>query len=186
VIVGGAHDLEPDYERYLRQAIADLGLRDHVTLAGLQRNVPQWMAAMDVVVHASDREPFGIVIIEAMALAKPVVATNAAGPTEIITPNVSGQLTAYGDAAALAAAILRYLDNPPFAATIAAAARRRALEFSTQSYARKLTAMLLELCPAIPNPSPERQRRASSPRQNAQPGANAPGLGSGFQLAGAS
>ena len=57
---------------------------------------------MDVIVHASDHEPFGIVVIEAMALGKPVVAGDAAGPTEIITDGVNGLLTPYGDAAALA------------------------------------------------------------------------------------
>ena len=136
VIVGGDHAFEPDYPTFLAGRIAALGLETKVTLAGLQSNVPEWMQALDVFVHASDREPFGIVIIEAMALGKPVVAGDAAGPREIITDGVDGLLTPYGDADALACAILRYLNDPTFAQRAGAAARRRALQFSTQIYAR--------------------------------------------------
>ena len=145
VIVGGEHALEPDYPAFLRERIAALGLTDKVTLAGLQSNVPEWMQAMDVIVHASDHEPFGIVVIEAMALGKPVVAGNAAGPTEIITDGMDGLLTPYGDAPALAVAVGRYLDDPEFARTAGDAARRRAQEFSTRRYAENCVAALQEL-----------------------------------------
>ena len=91
---------------------------------------------MDVIVHASDREPFGIVIVEAMALGKPVIAGDAAGPTEIITDGVDGFLSPYGDAAALGCALRRLLDDPALAQRLGAAARLRAQDFSTQNYAR--------------------------------------------------
>lgn len=136
VVVGGKHDLEAEYEDFLKTQIADLGLSDRVSMVGLQRNVPEWMQAMDIVVHASDNEPFGIVIIEAMALGKPVIAGNAGGPTEIITDGVNGLLTPYNDADALAIAVLRYLENPEFAHNMGIAARQRALDFSTQRYAQ--------------------------------------------------
>jgi glycosyltransferase involved in cell wall biosynthesis len=136
VVVGGKHDLEADYEEFLKAQITALGLGDRVFMAGLQRNVPEWMQAMDIFIHASDKEPFGIVIIEAMALGKPVIAGDAGGPTEIITDGVNGLLTPYGDADALAIAILRYLDEPELARTIGMAARQRALDFSTQRYAQ--------------------------------------------------
>jgi len=136
VVVGGKHDLESDYEDFLTEKIATLGLSDRVIVAGLQRNVPEWVQAMDIFVHASDQEPFGIVIIEAMALGKPVIAGNAGGPTEIITEGVNGLLTPYGDADALANAILRYLDDQEFARNAAVAARQRAFDFSTQRYAQ--------------------------------------------------
>lgn len=136
VVVGGKHDLEGDYEEFLKAQIAALGLGDRVLMVGLQRNVPEWMQAMDIFIHASDKEPFGIVIIEAMALGKPVIAGNAGGPTEIITDDVNGLLTPYGDADALAIAILRYLNDPELAHNIGVAARQRALDFSTQRYAQ--------------------------------------------------
>jgi glycosyltransferase involved in cell wall biosynthesis len=144
VVVGGEHAMEPDYPRFLGRRIAELGLGDRVLLAGLQPNVPVWMQAMDVVVHASDHEPFGIVILEAMALEKPVVAGDAGGPTEILTEGETGLLTPYGDAEALASAILRYLDDPAFARRVGRAARPCALTFSTGCYARSFLAAARE------------------------------------------
>ena len=145
VVVGGDHAFEPEYPAYLREQICALGLEDKVTMAGFQSNVPEWMQAMDVIVHASNHEPFGIVVIEAMALGKPVVAGNAAGPTEIITDGVDGLLSPYGDAPALAQAVLRYLSDPEFAHQIGTAARQRALEFSTQRYAQNFIVTVQEL-----------------------------------------
>ena len=145
VVVGGAHALEPDYAGFLERRVDDLGLRAHVTLAGQRPNVPEWMQAMDVIVHASDDEPFGIVVIEAMALGKPVVAGDRAGPTEIVRAGVDGLLAPYGHPRLLAEAVLRYLDDPQFAARMAAAARERAQEFSTARYANAFTSAVREL-----------------------------------------
>jgi glycosyltransferase involved in cell wall biosynthesis len=145
VIVGGNHALEPDYPTYLNDQIAALGLGGRVTLVGLRRNVPDWMQAMDIIVHASDREPFGMAVVEAMALGKPVVAGDTGGPTEIVTDGVTGLLTPYGDAAALTAAILRYLDDRELARRVGAAARERALQFSTRRFARSFLAAVNEL-----------------------------------------
>ncbi|OUL30024.1 glycosyltransferase family 4 protein [Nostoc sp. 106C] len=150
VVVGGKHDLEPDYEDFLKTQIAALGLSDRVFMVGLQRNVPEWMQAMDIFVHASDKEPFGIVIIEAMALGKPVIAGNAGGPTEIITDDVNGLLTPYGDADALAIAILRYLEDPQLTHTIGVAARQRALDFSTQRYAHNFINVIRSAVSDVP------------------------------------
>ncbi|MEH2271450.1 MAG: glycosyltransferase family 4 protein [Nostoc sp.] len=148
VVVGGKHDLEPDYEDFLKAEIATLGLKEQVIMAGLQRNIPEWVQAMDVFVHASDKEPFGIVIIEAMALGKPVIAGSAGGPTEIITDGMNGLLTPYGDAEQLAIAILRYLDEQEFAQSAGVAARQRALDFSTQNYAQNFINAIRSVMPS--------------------------------------
>ena len=145
VVVGGRHDLEADYLPYLERRIEELGLAKFVIMAGLQSNVPEWMQAMDIIVHASDREPFGLVIIEAMALGKPVVAGDAGGPTEIITHGVHGLLTPFGDVDALASAILRYLHDPDFAHGLAQAARERALDFSTRRYSTNFVVAMNKL-----------------------------------------
>ncbi|MDZ8259341.1 glycosyltransferase family 4 protein [Nostoc sp. ChiQUE01b] len=149
VVVGGKHDLEPDYEDFLKAEITAFGLKDQVIMAGLQRNIPEWVQAMDVFVHASDKEPFGIVIIEAMALGKPVIAGSAGGPTEIITDGMNGLLTPYGDADKLAIAILRYLDEQEFARSAGVAARQRALDFSTQNYAQNFINAIRSAIPSV-------------------------------------
>ncbi len=151
VIVGGAHETEPAYPDELARQIARLGLSSQVTLAGFRTGIPKWMQAMDVVVHASDREPFGIVVIEAMALGKPVVAGDAGGPAEVITPGEDGLLAPYGDAPALAAAIGRFLDDPALAARCGAKARVRARDFDEPRYARAVVRAVRELV-TMPRP----------------------------------
>lgn len=145
LIVGGKHDAEPDYPDRLNDIIRTLKLEPHVILAGLQTNVPVWVSAMDVFVHASDHEPFGLVVLEGMAMAKPVVAGAGGGPRHIITPGKNGLLAPFGDAGALAKAILTYLNDPAAAAQIAIAGQRRAAEFAVDKYAQNLCQAMLEL-----------------------------------------
>jgi glycosyltransferase involved in cell wall biosynthesis len=138
IIVGGEHALEPDYPGFLNRRIEALGLEQAVQLVGYQSNIPLWMQAMDVIVHASNREPFGMVVIEAMALGKPVVAGANGGPAEIITPGTDGLLAPYGDAGTLSAQILRYLNAPNRMMAIGAAAQRRARDFSVERFTQNL------------------------------------------------
>jgi len=140
VIVGGPHDLEPDYPGLLAGELDTLGLGDNLRLAGARNDVPDWMQAMDIVVHASEREPFGIVVVEAMVLGKPVIATRPGGPEEIIEDGVSGLLVPHGDSALMAAAMLRFLGDPAFAARCGAAARRRARHFTPRRFAQRVSA----------------------------------------------
>jgi glycosyltransferase involved in cell wall biosynthesis len=144
VIVGAPHETEPDYPAELRAQVGALGLDRVFSFAGFQGNVAEFMQAMDIVVHASDREPFGIVVIEAMALGKPVVAGADGGPAEIITDGQDGLLVRYGDGGSLAHAIMRYLDNRALSARAGAAARIRAAAFDERAYAANVIAALRE------------------------------------------
>ena len=144
VMVGGQHSLEPDYEKEIKHQIRRLGLSSQVTLPGAQYNVAQWMKAMDIFVHTSNNEPFGIVVVEAMALGKPVIATMPGGPSEIISDETDGLLIPYGDPSCLARAVLRYLDEPAFASQVGAAAQKRARDFSTDQYAKNFLGALDE------------------------------------------
>lgn len=144
VIVGAPHETEPRHADELRAQAHALGLDGVVTFAGFQANVAEWMQAMDIFVHASDREPFGIVVIEAMALGKPVIAGAAGGPAEIVTDGEDGLLVPYGDERSLARAIMRYLDDHALAARLGAAARVRAAVFDDRTYAANVIAALRE------------------------------------------
>ncbi len=92
VVGGDAYGLSPDYERALRTLIRDLALEDRVTMTGQVADPDRYVSLMDVLVNASDDEPFGIVLLEAMALGVPVVAPASAGPLEIVEPDISGVL----------------------------------------------------------------------------------------------
>jgi glycosyltransferase involved in cell wall biosynthesis len=138
VIVGGPHDLEADYAEWLKNRIHQLGLDGKVLLAGKQRNVPEWIQAMDIFVHASELEPFGIVVLEAMLLGKPVIATKPGGPEEIIRHGEHGLLIPSNDPSRLADSILRYLFEPQLAARLGSAARKRALEFTPERFGQRV------------------------------------------------
>lgn len=145
VIVGGEHDYEPEYPPRLRQQIDRLGLSDAIIMTGFQSDPAAWMSTFDVFVHASDREPFGLVVIEAMALGLPVVASDTAGPTEVITAEEHGLFAPFGDDAELARQIQRYLEAPDWAAEIGRAAHTRAQDFSAPKFADRVVDALRAL-----------------------------------------
>jgi glycosyltransferase involved in cell wall biosynthesis len=112
-IVGATHSENPWYRDELERIASDLGIRDRVRFLGFRDDVPEILRLLDVVVHASvSPEPFGRVIVEAMAMKKPVIASNAGGPAEIIEHGRTGILVPPGDSHALAEEIVRLLREP--------------------------------------------------------------------------
>jgi glycosyltransferase involved in cell wall biosynthesis len=106
LIVGGdSYGLSPEYAASLPKLVAELGLDDEVTFAGEVADAAPLIAQMDVLVNASDPEPFGIVLLEAMAAGVPVVAVDAGGPRDIIEHEQTGTLARSGRPADLAAAL---------------------------------------------------------------------------------
>jgi glycosyltransferase involved in cell wall biosynthesis len=143
LIVGSAMFEEGDYERQVRSQCTKLGLDDVVEFTGFRDDVPQVLAGLTVLVHASvNPEPFGQVVLEGMMAQKPVVATRAGGVVEVMVDGETGILVPVNDAPAMAEAILRLLDNPDEAARMARAGRRRAeTMFSIERTARGVEAV---------------------------------------------
>lgn len=146
-VVGGALiGYEGDYPQELRHLAAALGIAERTTFTGHQQDVYGWYEALDVVVHASDEpEPFGLVIVEAMALGAAVVATAGGGPLEIVEDGVSGVLVPIGDVEAMAAAVNRLVEHPDERAALGAAAVRRAEAFTEERMAKEFAAALREV-----------------------------------------
>lgn len=146
LVVGGAIlGSEGDYPQRLEGRAADLGIADRVHFAGHQADVYPWMDALDVVVHASHGEPFGLVVVEAMALGKPVVATSSGGPGEIIEDGLSGVLIPERDPATMADTITSLLEHPERAKDMGEAAGRRASAFSEERMADAFARLLRDL-----------------------------------------
>lgn len=146
VIAGGAPDGLEAYETDLRTQVARLGLTDRTLFLGWRyrlQDMADVMAGFTVFCHtATNPEPFGLVLIEAMSVGTPVIAADAGGPRSIIENGRSGILTKPGDADALARAILTMLDDPDRARAIGAAgAARQASEFSIPTFVRRLSAI---------------------------------------------
>ena len=146
VILGSPHFSEPNYPTELVEQARQAGISEQVHFAGHQRDIPLWMQTLDIVVNASvGPEPFGMTIIEAMALSKSVVATRQGGPLEIINDGKDGLLVRPDDAAALAAAILRLIEHAGSRRVIGRAARQRAQHFSADHFAAELARHLAEV-----------------------------------------
>ena len=141
-VVGAAMFGEHDYETRLHDLVTRLGVSDRVDFVGFVDDVYPQLALMDVVVHASViAEPFGQVIVEAMAAGVPVIATAAGGPLEIIDDGVSGLLVPPDNVAALVDAFQRLRDDPALRARLATNASQTATRFEPDVIARQVRAV---------------------------------------------
>jgi glycosyltransferase involved in cell wall biosynthesis len=100
------------YRKELENLVGTLGLSKNVIFTGFRTDIRRIVSSLDILVNASSSEPFGMTIIEAMALGTPVVATETGGVSEIITDGKDGKLFPAGNADRLAIAILDILDDP--------------------------------------------------------------------------
>jgi len=102
----------------LQETAHELGITRHVVFTGRRDDIPAVTAAFDVAVLPSYREAQGLTILEAMALSRPVVASNVGGIPEMIEDGVTGLLVPPHDPPALAAAIARLLRDHQLADVI--------------------------------------------------------------------
>ena len=105
----------------LHDIAREQGVERHVIFTGRRDDIPAVTAAFDVAVLPSYREAQGLTILEAMALSRPVVASNVGGIPEMIEDGVTGLLVPPHDPAALAAAIVRLLTDHQLADMLARA-----------------------------------------------------------------
>jgi glycosyltransferase involved in cell wall biosynthesis len=146
VIVGGEYPAEAGYLGQLKSRCQHLGVSRNVIFAGAQGNVPLWMQAMDVFVHASTKEPFGIVVVEAMALGKAVIGSVPGGPKEIIIDGINGSLVPSEDCVRLANSIRLFLGDSTLRRQCGDQARIHAVsQFSCESYATRLCDALIKI-----------------------------------------
>jgi glycosyltransferase involved in cell wall biosynthesis len=144
-IVGGAIlGWEGDYPAELERLASSLGLDQAITFTGHTGDAHRWMAASDIVVNASQPEPFGLVVVEAMASGCAVVAVDAGGPRDIIEHGRSGLLCASRDPADLAEAIAKLTRDPELRAGLGQAGRARVeAEFARERMASRFAEILL-------------------------------------------
>lgn len=142
VVVGGALFGEEAYEEGLHVLARELGLGGRVDFRGFRADVGAELDGLDVVVHASILpEPFGQVVVEAMAAGRPVVAPDAGGPAEILSHGFDGLLYPIGDEQALARALKQLAVDADLRQRLGAAARRSAAQYRPEVVA----AQVLEL-----------------------------------------
>jgi len=146
IFAGDAIFGETNYKHNLMELVVQLDLQNHVTFVGHREDVLALMERCDLIVLPSRRESFGLTLIEAGALAKPVVATKVGGVPEVVVDGETGLLVPSEDAEALAGAILRLLRAPELAWRLGCNARRRVEQhFTIQRAADNLLALYHEL-----------------------------------------
>lgn len=141
--------LEPDYFAELKTLVSDLELTEHFHFAGGVSNLREHLAAADIFVLPSRSEGFSNAIVEAMAAALPVVATDVGGNAEAVRDGITGFIVPPEDPEVLAAAIARLLTDPAKASQMGSAGKALAAkEFTldvmmnrtTETYGRLLAA----------------------------------------------
>lgn len=133
------------YQQQLKERAAQPDLAGAVTLAGYVSPIWEALAAADAVLAPSLREPFGNAVVEAQFARRPVVAAAAMGHLETVNDGETGLLVEPGDAAAMAAAVQRLIDDPALAARLAERGRQRAVErFSVHRYRRDIAGIVLK------------------------------------------
>jgi glycosyltransferase involved in cell wall biosynthesis len=133
-------------EEELKRRVTEGGLEDSVRFTGSVGNVDEYLKASDIFVFPSEREAFGISVIEAMGCGLAIVTTSIDGIKDILRPDVDGLVVTPGDDSALAAAMIRALDGGPGIAAMAASARQRALrKYSDSSVVAAYRDLLAEV-----------------------------------------
>jgi glycosyltransferase involved in cell wall biosynthesis len=153
VIAGEDDEGGTGYRTTLERLIAELGMQDSVELLGAvdERTVRAGLERAHVFALASHAEPLGVAIMEAMAMAVPVVVGDGGGVRELVDDGASGLLVDPESTDAIAAGLERVLADPQLAARLGTAARERVrAEFGSARSARVLLDRVRDLSLAAP------------------------------------
>ena len=137
LIIGQHLENRRGYSEEVAKEVSRLGLEEHLIFTGFRQDIPAVLGAIDILVHPSLSESFGMVVAEAQAASKPVVATAVGGVKEVVLPDETGILVPPKDPQALADGVLRLLEDPAYA---------RRLSVQGRDHVRKL--FPLEQCAA--------------------------------------
>jgi glycosyltransferase involved in cell wall biosynthesis len=140
VVVGAAvFNKDEVYAERLQRAADSKGIADRVHFLGTRDDVPALMQSLDLLVVNSSVEPFGLVLIEAMASGVPVLAAISGGVPELIEHSRNGWLIRHGDNQLLVDSIISLAESLETRQQIAFRARQHVLEgFSASRYLREL------------------------------------------------
>lgn len=133
------------YERELHALAGELGVSERVRFMGHRDDISELLAATDLLLMVSRGEPFGRVVVEAMAMGVPVLAGDEGGPRETIRHGQDGLLLATRDPEEWAATTASLLGRPRERARMGANGRRRAADYGVERYARAVWQVFAEV-----------------------------------------
>ena len=129
------------YEGRLRRLANDLGVAERVRFAGERSDIPDVLAATDVLLMPSWQEAFGRIAIEAMAMGVPVAATDVGGPAEIVRPGIDGLLLPPRDPVAWSRGVGPLLEDARKRQEMGEQGLARARDFSLRAHAEAVRAL---------------------------------------------
>lgn len=130
----------------IKNRVLETGLSNHVFFLGVRDDIPSLLASSDIFVLSSDWEGMPLVVIEAMAAGKPVIATCVGAIPEMVTDGTTGILVPARDKQALARAILHLARNNKERQRLGETAKGRAFEeFDISRAAREYEALYLRI-----------------------------------------
>ena len=133
-----------DYRDQITAKAKEIGVQDHLMLMGFRQNPFPYMKMADVFVLSSLHEGFGNVIVEAMALGVPVVATDCpTGPAEIIEDGRSGLLVEPQNGQMMADAIVSIFDNKALQHQLSIGGLQRATVFDVKTMVERYHALIM-------------------------------------------
>jgi len=139
----------PGYRRRLEALAAEDGLAGRLVFTGYRTDMARILAGIHVLVHPASREPFGRVVVEAMAAGKPVVAVHRCGPAEIVRNGIDGILVPPDQTEAMADAVLELVADRDRARRMGRSGRERAAQaFSLRDFLPRVESLYAEILAA--------------------------------------
>jgi len=134
-----------ELQEELEKMASELNIRENVVFLGWRPDVAEVMSMFDIFVLPSLNEGMGRVLVEAMALAKPIVASNIGGIPDLIMQGKNGLLVPVADPQALASGIEFLMTNPKKRGEMGSAGKKIAADYGVDSMMQKIDQLYLEL-----------------------------------------
>jgi glycosyltransferase involved in cell wall biosynthesis len=145
VCVGSQDTLEPKWWNHLQEQTRQSRVSDRIHWVGQISDVRPWYKAAYTLLLCSDNEPFGRVIVEAMACGLPVIATRSGGVPEIVRHGEDGFLVTTGSVDEMADAMTKILRNNALREQLAQSAIKRAQSFDLNAHIENMTKIFEEI-----------------------------------------
>lgn len=153
--LGAKDEWEPDWWEHLQERTRQSPVSQRIHWVGQVDDVRPWYRSADMLVLASENEPFGRVIVEAMACGLPVIATRSGGVPEIIRHEKEGLLVSPGNVKELTGAIERLLKDDPLRKHLIRYGRQRSAYFNLENHMTKMVKVFAETVDSKRSPNRE-------------------------------
>jgi len=129
---------QPKMGEEYRNMVSEMGITDYVEFLGYRRDIPNLVTLSDISVSASRREGLPVNLIEALAIGKPIVATNVRGNNDIVADGVNGYIVGLDNVDQMAEKILKIYENPDVAKKMGEESVKLSKKYSINSVNKSL------------------------------------------------